>query len=66
MKEASTSKNNIEWIDSWPSKTVSGKIDPNPIMGTCPRCGVELRRVMHYVCPQSLCPTGLGQTQVSF
>lgn len=27
---------------------------------TCPKCGLELKGVMGYACPQPGCPTGLG------
>lgn len=32
----------------------------NPVVGTCPKCGLELRRVMWYYCSQGNCPSGLG------
>lgn len=31
-------------------------MDPNPVVATCGACGLDLRRVMHYVCPRSDCP----------
>lgn len=33
---------------------------PNPVIGKCPKCGLELHRMMMYCCPNTLCPTGLG------
>lgn len=33
---------------------------PNPIMAICGKCGIELHRVMGYVCQHGDCPTGLA------
>lgn len=27
---------------------------------TCPKCGIQLDRVMGYCCPNIFCPTGMG------
>lgn len=35
-------------------------MDPNPVVAICGQCGLNLRRVMGYVCINSRCPTGLG------
>lgn len=39
-------------------------ISPTPIEpvrnNSCPKCGIELHKVMGYVCGQPDCPTGLG------
>lgn len=39
--------------------------DPNifKIPSSCAKCGIQLDRVMGYVCSQSGCPTGLGGPQ---
>ena len=34
--------------------------DPNPIIAVCGECGLEVRRIMSYSCPNPRCPTGLG------
>ena len=42
------------------------KKDPGPFSydpDKCPRCGLTLTGVMHYVCSQPKCPTGLGGIQ---
>jgi hypothetical protein len=31
----------------------------NPTYGVCPRCGLELKRVMHYSCADIDCPVFL-------
>jgi hypothetical protein len=36
--------------------------DPNPVMAVCGGCGLQLNKVMHYVCSNPNCPTGLGGT----
>lgn len=41
-----------------PIKTMPS--NPHGAIGVCGQCGIELHRVMGYVCPQSNCPTGLG------
>lgn len=33
---------------------------PGDVVGTCPKCGLQLHRTMGYVCPNFGCPTGLG------
>ncbi len=30
--------------------------EPNPVMGNCPKCGLELRQMMLYCCPRNDCP----------
>lgn len=37
-------------------------IDGNPVIGKCPQCGIELRKLMLYACQRPMCPTGLGST----
>lgn len=32
----------------------------NGAIGVCGECGIELHRVMGYVCQKTNCPTGLG------
>lgn len=33
------------------------KPDPlNPKTYSCPKCGMEMRQIMYYVCPQKDCP----------
>lgn len=39
-------------------------IDIDPTISVCGKCGLELKRVMQYVCPQSDCPTGLRSGRV--
>lgn len=39
-------------------------VSPDPIVGVCGECGLELRRVMMYSCPNGRCPCGLGPTAV--
>lgn len=33
--------------------------DPNPVVARCGECGLDLRRVMHYVCMNPRCPCSL-------
>ncbi len=35
-------------------------IESNPVIGNCPKCGLEIRIAMWYCCLQSNCPSGLG------
>ena len=30
--------------------------ESNPKVGTCPKCGMELRRAMWFCCPNQECP----------
>lgn len=39
--------------------------DSNPIIAVCGECGLKMRMVMGYSCPNPRCPTGLGSA-VSF
>lgn len=32
----------------------------NPVVAVCGECGMDLHQVMHYVCFNSRCPTGLA------
>ncbi len=45
----------------WPP-AVEKTIPANPLLQppTCPKCGLVLSTLMGYVCPQPMCPTGLG------
>ena len=45
---------------TWPDLTEIGDLDPNPVVGKCSKCGLELRRVMGYYCSNNPCPAGLG------
>lgn len=41
--------------------------DPDPTISVCGTCGLELKRIMGYVCSQNDCPTGLGSpTSMAF
>jgi hypothetical protein len=62
---------NITDITDIPYDKNTGKQAPNDIppnepqkpfgiIGTCPKCGIELHQVMGYWCPKAECPTGLG------
>jgi NAD-dependent DNA ligase len=31
--------------------------ESNPVVGRCPKCGIELRRMMWYCCMENECPT---------
>lgn len=31
-------------------------LDPNPVISVCGECGLEVRRVMYYSCPNTRCP----------
>jgi hypothetical protein len=52
--------------DGWPWHRASigpkpWRGDPsNPVVGHCPTCGRELRRMMMVVCSDADCPTGLN------
>lgn len=37
--------------------------EENPVIGKCPKCGLDIRQMMLYACPSSDCPVF---TQVSF
>ena len=45
-----------------PKRTTPSLPGPNPVQAVCGECGIELHRVMGYVCPKMNCPTGLGPT----
>ena len=32
----------------------------NPVVAVCGECGMDINQVMHYVCMNARCPTGLG------
>jgi hypothetical protein len=34
--------------------------EPNPVVAKCGECGLCIRQVMMYYCPNPRCPTGLG------
>ena len=70
---------NVRWVDNIPKKyNIPTKEDfireqernlvvgPNPVQGRCPQCGIEIRQMMHYACPQIDCPTGLGGTRLTW
>lgn len=44
----------------WPESPYPS--DPNPIMGHCPKCGITLHQIMHYVCNRPNCPVFLQIT----
>ena len=46
------SRNEIEWPQP--------PVESNPVIGKCPRCGLELRAAMMYSCAAQPCPAGLG------
>lgn len=50
-----------EW-NSIPSEPVPYKDPPMPWdpLSTCPKCGIDIHRVMGYVCNNIPCPVGLG------
>ena len=52
---------NIDNVD-WNSVPSNPWTPPNEYIGQCPKCGIQLSRVMGYVCAQIGCPTGLGST----
>lgn len=31
-------------------------VEPNPVVAKCGECGLEIRRVMNFVCPNERCP----------
>lgn len=47
-------------IPPLPDSPFDSPLDPNPVVAICGKCGLHLRKVMHYYCGQSRCPTGLG------
>ena len=51
----------IKWvypkIDEYDPKILP--VDNKP---RCPKCGLELDKIMMYYCTQTDCPTGLGST----
>lgn len=55
-------KKEIEELKELLEKLEEKKPDrlPNGVVGHCPKCGLELRQVMGYVCSVPMCPTGLG------
>lgn len=52
----------LSWIDiiDWDNDFIPldnyPKDKSNPIIGKCPKCGIELRRIMWYCCIDSKCP----------
>jgi len=34
----------------------------NPVVARCGECQLDLHQIMHYVCSNARCPTGLGPT----
>lgn len=34
--------------------------ESNPVIGHCPKCGLELHGMMMYCCSRHPCPSGLG------
>jgi len=45
-----------------PSPPTSVPRSPLDTIAVCGKCGLELKGIMGYCCPQSGCPTGLGST----
>jgi hypothetical protein len=41
-------------------KPEKNQVDPNPVIGKCSKCGLELHKAMMYSCRNFPCPSGLG------
>lgn len=47
-------------IKPYPKHIKERSVDPNPVVAVCGECGLEVHRVMGYVCTHAHCPCGLG------
>jgi hypothetical protein len=63
LKELEAEKSSREIADQlteWLKKHDSDVwTKPQPV-NACPKCGLRIEGVIGYVCPQPMCPTGLG------
>ena len=46
----------MKWLLDSIKNTPADRIDPNPTVVTCSKCGVEWKETMMYSCPHSDCP----------
>ncbi len=61
MTEEEAKRRGIPVIPKLPDDIYDpNRYDPNRTVAVCGQCGMELKGVMGYVCPQPRCPTGMG------